>query len=71
MKGIAVLEIIIILAILGIIASVAFPQIQDYNWLHDNEHPERLERWNTLHDKQGVKDSQDCLNKKRLLKQEC
>lgn len=70
MKGFTLVELLIGIMVIFVLVIVAIPPIQDHLWLHDREHPERLERYEAIHDRQGVKDS-DCARQKRLLKQEC
>lgn len=66
MKGFSFVEMLIITMVIFIIVALVAPNIQDHLWLHDSDHPERLERYNAIH----AKDS-DCARQKRLLKEEC
>lgn len=73
MKGFHIIDIMLVLAILGIITGLALPAYQDYAWLHDYSHPERLEKYNKLHNKKDNKNesAKDCRFQKRLLKEDC
>lgn len=69
MRGISLAELMLIVAVIVVVCISVFPFFSDSRWIHDLEHPERLERWNQLHNT-GTK-NEDCEKQKRLLKQEC